>query len=184
MDARVSSKSSRAIPPSPPPSGKPTRRPSQYNMISAPPARRVNRGSSKRCFRQFSVKDPFIAKANEAYRIDHSPSQLSMSAVKLRILEQPLGMDGIRRENQRNILWYWQWSRSWNLRSAPTTPRIAADTTLLEVNTNGEHTSLQLSVRYWRWQEKQRRLKNTLRKKIPIRLYKDAARYFGPSRSA
>jgi hypothetical protein len=63
----------------------------------------------------FSAKNPFKAKANEAYRIDHSPFQLSMRSVKLRVSERSFGMDDSRKQNQRNILWYWQWSRDWDL---------------------------------------------------------------------
>lgn len=175
---------------------------SKYKPVSAPRGRRIIKTTGKRAFRQFSAKDHFKAKANEAYRIDHSPSALSMRAVKLRRLRQALGMDGARKENQKTILWYWTWSRNWRAKTNNSpgdifTPLPHNDRTEKEALNTQKITIIELASTiqstpqgsnwYWRWHARREQMKKTLRSKLPKRLapgfLEDVASYFGPNRS-
>lgn len=168
-----------------PPSGK-------LKPAPAPRPRRGSRTIGKRSFRQFSAKSTFKPAANQAYRIDHSPFQLSMKAVKLKRLEQAYGMDGIRKATQRNLLWYWQWSRDWGwsyatsaAKTPPHSPGREANSDTppqqhqaLDASSNDasehQHTAQQ-GVWYWRWREKHKKMAKALRSKLPMRFCKEVA---------
>lgn len=82
------------------------------------PAPRRSKGGSKRSFRKFSVRDPFRPKGSDGAEVDASPFELSMNSVRLSKKTKVLGMDESRRKTQRRILWYWQFSRNWQVSKA------------------------------------------------------------------
>ena len=152
----------------------------------APTGKRLKAAVGKRCFRQFSAKNPFKPKANEAYRIDHSPFQLSMRSVKLGRAGLPLGMDESRKQKQQSIIWYWQWSRDWtNVRNDNIA--LSGETSGFEKEDLYSVNQRKRSVWYLRWKSKQSQLKRLLGAgalnaiiKAPISQH--ALTYFGPSR--
>lgn len=163
------------------------RRASKYKTklkpTAAPRARRLSRATGKRSFRQFSAKNPFRAPVNGAYKIDHSPFQLSMKAVKLSQLQQPFGMDGHRRLNQCKVVWYWQFSRDWNNPSTTNTAQIPSEVSQLALEQTAHEKTKQASGWFWRWQDKRHKIRIAFRNKLPLGLFEDLTAYFGPSRS-
>jgi hypothetical protein len=130
------------------------------------PAPRRKKGGGKRSFRKFSVKDPFRGKGSDGADVDASPFELSMHSVRLSKKEKVLGMDDTRRKTQRKLIWYWQFSRNWqvtkawNWRLITEALSVAPEKHQPTNDTNDANDSEDRDwIWFWRWRDWQNKMK-------------------------
>jgi hypothetical protein len=152
------------------------------------PAPRRRKGGGKRSFRKFSVKDPFRGKGSDGAEVDASPFELSMNSVRLTRKDKVLGMDETRRKTQRKLIWYWQFSRNWqvsrawNWRQISEAYSIGAEKSAEAHHDDDEGQKHSDWIWFWRWRDRQNKKKRrSKRGKGPLSLSPKRVRLIGIS---
>lgn len=152
------------------------------------PAPRRKKGGGKRSFRKFSVRDPFRPKGSDGAEVDASPFELTMNSVRLSRKNKVLGMDETRRKTQRKLIWYWQFSRNWQVSRTWNWRQIAE---ALSINPEKSWQSAEEPdaakkhkdwIWFWRWRDWQnKKRKKRKRTKGSLLLSPKRARLIGIS---